>query len=359
VSPFQFILAVLCAWRQREHEDMIAFLREDNEDNIEDAMSGLVRWVIACVLIGTISLAPARANEWVVLPLHSYVKGADVIVVGTAIGYGIGVRTVQVDRTFKGTPPSKIRLIRYVDGFLRAADQRDLLIGAQELMFLKRDGEFYEPLQTQFGRWPILGGRVQAPYPLPDYRRSITRLVQLQAYATRGTNQMLDACIDALKDHDPHVRFWAVEEPSRSFEEQFPPPRLINAYLKAWPTADAESRGVIGNMASRWKITRFAPVLAKSLHGGGDPDGRIPAARALGEFADLTFLPALYAASTSDPSAQVRDVAYHAIKDMLDRECVAAPSSDPNVRRALTLLTADIADDMKRVAAYCLGPRPR
>jgi putative transposase len=30
VSPFQFVVAVLCAWRQREHEDMIAFLREEN-----------------------------------------------------------------------------------------------------------------------------------------------------------------------------------------------------------------------------------------------------------------------------------------------------------------------------------------
>jgi len=30
VSPFQFVLAVLCAWRQREHEDTIAFLREEN-----------------------------------------------------------------------------------------------------------------------------------------------------------------------------------------------------------------------------------------------------------------------------------------------------------------------------------------
>jgi putative transposase len=30
VSPFQFVFAVLCAWRQRDHEDMIAFLREEN-----------------------------------------------------------------------------------------------------------------------------------------------------------------------------------------------------------------------------------------------------------------------------------------------------------------------------------------
>jgi len=30
VSPFQFVLAVLCAWRQREDENMIAFLREEN-----------------------------------------------------------------------------------------------------------------------------------------------------------------------------------------------------------------------------------------------------------------------------------------------------------------------------------------
>ena len=30
MSPFQFVLAVLCAWRQREHEDMIAFLLEEN-----------------------------------------------------------------------------------------------------------------------------------------------------------------------------------------------------------------------------------------------------------------------------------------------------------------------------------------
>ena len=30
MSPFRFVLAVLCAWRQREREDMIAFLREEN-----------------------------------------------------------------------------------------------------------------------------------------------------------------------------------------------------------------------------------------------------------------------------------------------------------------------------------------
>jgi hypothetical protein len=30
VSPFQFVRAVLYAWRQREYEGMIAFLREEN-----------------------------------------------------------------------------------------------------------------------------------------------------------------------------------------------------------------------------------------------------------------------------------------------------------------------------------------
>ena len=30
MSPFQFVLAVLCAWRQRELEDVITFLREEN-----------------------------------------------------------------------------------------------------------------------------------------------------------------------------------------------------------------------------------------------------------------------------------------------------------------------------------------
>jgi hypothetical protein len=30
VFPFHFILAMLCGWRQREHEDVIAFLREEN-----------------------------------------------------------------------------------------------------------------------------------------------------------------------------------------------------------------------------------------------------------------------------------------------------------------------------------------
>ena len=30
MSPFQFVFAVLCAWRPREHEDTIAFLREEN-----------------------------------------------------------------------------------------------------------------------------------------------------------------------------------------------------------------------------------------------------------------------------------------------------------------------------------------
>jgi putative transposase len=30
VLLFQFVLAVLCGWRQREHEDTIAFLREEN-----------------------------------------------------------------------------------------------------------------------------------------------------------------------------------------------------------------------------------------------------------------------------------------------------------------------------------------
>jgi hypothetical protein len=30
VFPFQFLLAMLCGWRQREHEDVIAYLREEN-----------------------------------------------------------------------------------------------------------------------------------------------------------------------------------------------------------------------------------------------------------------------------------------------------------------------------------------
>jgi hypothetical protein len=30
VAPFQLVWAILCAWLHREHEDVIAFLREEN-----------------------------------------------------------------------------------------------------------------------------------------------------------------------------------------------------------------------------------------------------------------------------------------------------------------------------------------
>jgi hypothetical protein len=81
-------------------------------------------------------------------------------------------------------------------------------------MFLKKKDDGYAPLQTQFGRWPIRNGRLETPWQiarlgLPDYRKTIARLLDLQTKAKRGGTLAIDSYIDGLQATDAHVRLWA------------------------------------------------------------------------------------------------------------------------------------------------------
>jgi hypothetical protein len=300
-----------------------------------------VRWcarsVTALLLIVGCASAPAEATEYIVLHLYQQVQASDAIVIATVTD--ARTATVRVDRVLKGEPPRSIRLISYIDSFLRPADRRELVNGARELMFLKRDGESYAPLQTQHGRFPIDNGQPVTYHRLDprDYQKTIARLVRLQARAERGRNQAIDAYVDALRDAERHVRLWAAAEAPEHVDD--PPARLVDAYLELWETDDSELRSRAVNGVIEWKVARVAPIFAAALREGSE-DKRSLAARALGGAGDVTFLPQLRTAATSDPSAKVRAAAYDGLAHLLEDEAMpdllaGAKDESAHVRNAV------------------------
>jgi HEAT repeat protein len=306
-----------------------------------------MRWVVysinAVFVIGLMVWSTAaEATEYIALHLYQEVQFSDAIVIGTVTD---GERAmVSVNETLKGAPPRSFRLVEYVDGFMRPADQRPLITGMQELMFLKRKDDGYAPLQTQFGRWPIRNGRLETPWQiaqlgLPDYRKTIARLVNLQTKAERGGTVAIDSYIDGLQATDAHVRLWAAHTAYQHVED--PPARLMDAYLHLWQTGDGELRGSTANAVIKWKIRRAAPMLAATLREGNEGE-RATAARALGGTGDSAFLSLLRAAAVSDQSEKVRGSAYDGLTLLLVRESIPdllIGANDPNefVRRSVAI----------------------
>jgi hypothetical protein len=44
VFPFQFVVAMLCGWLQKEQEDVIAFLREEHSVRRRERIGGLLSY---------------------------------------------------------------------------------------------------------------------------------------------------------------------------------------------------------------------------------------------------------------------------------------------------------------------------
>ena len=192
---------------------------------------------------------------------------------------------------------------------MRPADQRRLVPGTQELVFLKETAGEYAPLQTQVGRWPIRNGRVEAPgqiaqLGLPDFHRTIARLISLQAEAAIGGQRASDAYTNGLKSADPHVRLWAAHTAYQHVDQPSPP--LVDAYLKLWATRDGEMRGSTANAAIKWQLRAAAPMLARTRPEASDWGDRATAAHALGGTGDMSFLPLLREVATADESDKVR-----------------------------------------------------
>jgi len=153
-----------------------------------------------------------EAHDYAAPPLYRSVESADAIVVATVTDGDLGV--VRVDETLKGKTSRTIRLVNYIDTFMRLSDRRPLVNGAQELMFLKKEDENYAPLQMQLGRWPIHSGLPELPgfvaeLGLPDYRRTIVHLAALQEKARDNSAGAFQAYIEGMRSADPQIRLWA------------------------------------------------------------------------------------------------------------------------------------------------------
>jgi len=278
-----------------------------------------------CLVVTLLLLwsSAAETTEYIALHLHQEVEFSEAIVLATVTD--VANATVRVEQTLKGSTPRSIHIVDYIDGFMRPADQRPLVRGTRELMFLKATEGGYAPLQTQFGRWLIHGGSVEAPgqiaqLGLPDFRKTILWLVDLQSRAAGGGSRAIDAYVQGLDAADPHVRLWAAHSAYRQVDQ--PLPRLVDAYLKLWSTHDSEMRGSAANAVIKWKIRRAAPMLATTLREATAWGDRATAARALGGTGDLSFLPLLRTTATSDESDKVRGWAYEGLTELLGRESI-------------------------------------
>jgi len=266
-----------------------------------------------------------------VLSLHTMVQAAETIVVARVID---PVRaTVRVERRVKGDTPQEITLVAYVDGFLRADQQKPLTKGERELLFLNRKGDSYAPLQTQFGRFAVSGNRIVDPFRgtqvLSDAFASIQRLARLQARASRSLAEADRAFVDAFRSTDPAVLEWALNQSYQRVKA--PSDALFDAMLAKWP----EHLGDVANAMLVWRLRRAAPVFAKSLTDSADGFVRAYAAMALGGTGDTTYLELLRRVSSSDVDPLARSLAYSGIMSMIGPDAfgdLRRGAADPNER---------------------------
>ena len=268
--------------------------------------------VVAFTLLG--SAGTAQASEIVVLALHGRVEASDTIVVGHVVDPARAL--VAVDRVLKGTPPKQITLIDYVDGSLIPSQQKPLARDARELLFLRKQGDGYAPVQSQYGRFSVVGQRVSdsgraEPRRLSETIASIQRLVGLQARASLGGPQADRAYVAAFRHSDIEVRNWAFQTAAQRIKAPSPP--LARALMARWP-ADASD---VANIVMSWRLSGAAPLVARTLTTSPDGDERAAAAMALGGTADLVYLPLLRRVAAADPHPGARAEAYSGITSML------------------------------------------
>ena len=255
---------------------------------------------------------PVHATEYTALSLHQSVEASDVVVLARVVDPQRAA--VQVDRVLKGDTANRITLTGYIDGFLAREQQKPLVQDARELMFLTKRESRYAPLQTQYGRWTVVGRRVEAlqgTRNLAETLASIQRLVAVQARAARGGRDADDAYLAGMRHRDPNVREWALDTVYHRIK--VPSTALPDALLAYWPA----EVGIVANAMVEWRLHRAAPLFARTLTSSSDGDQRAYAAMALGGTGDETYLPLLRRVASTDPYPVARSLALSGIVEMI------------------------------------------
>jgi HEAT repeat protein len=280
--------------------------------------------VLLCSLL-LLTAAPAHATEHGDIGLHGRVQASDIVVVAHVIDPALAL--VNVEWALKGDAPKQITLVAYVDGFAIPSQQKLLAANARELMFLRKKGDAYAPVQDQYGRMAINGDRLTdsfrpEPRGLSQTIASIHRLVTLQARAARNDSEADRAYVDAFASPDPEVQTWALQT---SFHRiKTPSPALADALLTHWkkdtgpiPDGWPHDAGLVANAVVTWRLRQAAPLFADTLKTSGDGERRAFAAMALGGTGDSTYLPQLREVAARDPHHHARALAYSAIRRVL------------------------------------------
>jgi hypothetical protein len=304
------------------------------------------RPVSLALLALIVSVVPVRATEYFDPGLHGRVQASDTVVLARVVDPSRDL--VNVERVLKGNPPTQITLVAYVDGFSRPAQQKLLVAGARELMFLAKKDDAYAPVQDQYGRMAVNGDQLidsfqRQPRSLSQTVRSIQRLVSLQARADRGDGETDAAYVAALKDSDIELQLWALWTAKDRI--RVPSPALASALLASWPAVDKvgpvlgawNAAGLVANAVVKWRLERTAPFFAKILTTSSSGNERAWAAMALGGAGDRAYLPVLRRVAAEDSNAQARALAYNGIMYMLGPESLGdlrlgAKDADAQVR---------------------------
>lgn len=284
-----------------------------------------MRRLLLCGLLVAAS-APAEATSYVRLSLHERVQMSDAIVIARVVDESRAL--LSVERVLKGQPAKQIALSSYVDDLAIPAQRKLLVLDALELLFLRKQGETYAPIQDQYGRLAVEGDRLvdsfrAEPLSLPQTLASIERLVEFQARAARSDAEADAACVAALQSPDMELRLWALQKASARIK--VPSPALADALLASWPTAreagsvpgSSNTAGLVANAVVTWRLRRAASFLARILTSSASGDERAWAAMALGGSGDRAYLPLLRRVAAEDDHAQARALAYNGIVHML------------------------------------------
>src|SRR5688572_10676319 len=297
------------------------------------------------LLFVLVTIAPAWATTYLDMRLHGRVQWSDVVVLAKVADSAAA--RMDVERVLKGAAPAQITLVDYVDGLSPPSGQKQLVPGARELLFLRRKGDAYAPLQDQYGRMVVNGDRLidsfrTEPRSLSQTLSSIERLVALQVRAAREDSEADQAYIAALATRDPEVQLWALW--TSHMRLKVPSPALADAVLAHWkndtgivPNTWPHDAGMVANAMITWRLRRAAPVFAETLKTSNDGERRAFAAMAVGGTGDVTYVPLLREVSSRDAHANARALSYRGLMYMLGPDSIGdlrrgAKDPDEHVR---------------------------
>ena len=171
-----------------------------------------MRRLLFCSLL-LFGAAPVQATFYSDLGLHGRVQISDVVVLARVVDPASAL--VSVVRVFKGDPPKQFRLVEYVDGYAIPGQEKRLVANGRELMFLRKKGDAYAPVQEEHGRMTLNGDQLVDSFRphrrgLSQTVASIRLLVALQARAARSAGEANAAYVEAFRSSDIETKTWAV-----------------------------------------------------------------------------------------------------------------------------------------------------